>query len=289
MSSNDSNSGVTLASEHQGEVSRGERFSFGENWAAFLRVLDDDRIQSAQRALAAMLGTDDLSAKSFLDIGSGSGLSSLVARRMGARVTSFDYDPSSVGCTQELRRRYFPHDAAWRVEQGSALDPAYIESLGKFDIVYSWGVLHHTGQMWLGLELAAQAVAPQGQLFVAIYNDQGAWSGRWARIKKFYCSGWLGRTLVSSTIIPWWIFRQLVADLVWRRNPLRHYRDYRKNRGMSVWHDWHDWLGGFPFEVAKPEALLDFYRARGFELVRLKTAGGSVGCNEAVFARSRSA
>lgn len=280
---------MTLAAAHQREISRGERFSFGENWAAYLRVLDEDRIQSAQKSLAEMLGTHDLSGKTFLDIGSGSGLSSLVARRMGARVTSFDYDPSSVGCTQELRRRYFPDDPDWRVEQGSALDPAYIESLGQFDIVYSWGVLHHTGQMWLGLGLAAQAVAPGGQLFVAIYNDQGAWSGRWARIKKFYCSGWLGRTLVSSTIIPWWIIRQLAADLVWRRNPLRYYRDYRKNRGMSVWHDWHDWLGGYPFEVAKPEALLDFYRSRGFELVRLKTAGGSVGCNEAVFTRSRSA
>ncbi len=276
---------AVLSEAHRDEVARGERFAFGQNWAAFLRVLDDDRIASAQRALATMLGADDLTGRSFLDIGSGSGLSSLVARRMGARVTSFDYDPSSVGCTQELRRRYFPEDPDWGVAQGSALDPEYLATLGQFDIVYSWGVLHHTGAMWRGLELAADRVRPGGLLFVAIYNDQGAWSRRWARIKRWYCSGPLGKALVSGAIIPWWILRQLAADLFWRRDPTRYYREYRRHRGMSVWHDWHDWLGGHPFEVAKPEALLDFYRTRGFELIRLKTAGGSVGCNEAVFER----
>jgi 2-polyprenyl-6-hydroxyphenyl methylase/3-demethylubiquinone-9 3-methyltransferase len=276
---------AALSEAHRAEVARGERFAFGQNWAAFLRVLDDDRIASARRALAAMLGTDDLAGRSFLDIGSGSGLSSLVARRMGARVTSFDYDPSSVGCTQELRHRYFPDDPDWRVEQGSALDPEYLAALGQFDIVYSWGVLHHTGAMWRGLGLAADRVKPGGLLFVAIYNDQGAWSRRWARIKRWYCSSPLGKVVVAGTIIPWWVLRQLLADLVWRRNPLRYYREYRQQRGMSVWHDWHDWLGGHPFEVARPEALLDFYRGRGFNLVRLKTAGGSVGCNEAVFER----
>jgi 2-polyprenyl-6-hydroxyphenyl methylase/3-demethylubiquinone-9 3-methyltransferase len=233
-----------------------------------------------------MLGVEHLTGLTFLDIGSGSGLSSLVARRMGARVTSFDYDPSSVGCALELKRRYCPDDPDWRVEQGSAIDPGYLASLGQFDVVYSWGVLHHTGAMWRGLEHAACAVAPGGRLFIAIYNDQGAWSRRWARIKRAYCSGRLGKALVSATILPYWIVRQFAADVMWGRDPTRYYREYRHNRGMSVWHDWHDWLGGYPFEVAKPEELLDFYRAREFELIRLKTCGGSVGCNEMVFERA---
>lgn len=275
---------LTLA--HRREVTGGERFAFGENWAAFLRVLDDDRVAAATESLVAMLGKRDLTGLRFLDIGSGSGLSSLVARRLGAQVTSFDYDPSSVGCTLELRRRYAPDDPDWRVEQGSALDPAYLASLGRFDVVYSWGVLHHTGEMWKGLGLAADAVRPGGVLFIAIYNDQGAWSRRWGRIKRFYCSGRLGKTVVSAVAIPYWVSRNLVADLLWGRNPLRQYREYRRRRGMSVTHDWFDWLGGYPFEVAKPEEILEFYRARGFELTRLRTCGGSVGCNEYVFLRS---
>jgi 2-polyprenyl-6-hydroxyphenyl methylase/3-demethylubiquinone-9 3-methyltransferase len=275
---------------HSREVVAGDRFQFGENWRRFLGVLDDDRIAAAERALQAMLEVEHLRGCRFLDLGSGSGLSSLAARRLGAEVYSVDYDTSSVACTRELRRRYFgDDDAGWTVEQGSALDADYLRSLGTFDVAYSWGVLHHTGAMWRALENIVPTVAPGGKLFVSIYNDQGSWSGRWTRIKRLYNSGPLGKTLVSATIIPAWVLRGLAADLVWRRNPLARYTSYKKERGMSVVHDWADWLGGYPFEVAKPEAILDFYRARGFELVKMKTAGGSMGCNELVFRRGAGA
>ena len=126
---------IEIARQHENEVTSGERFEFGKNWSAFLSVLDDERIAKAEESLKEMLECDDLTDKTFLDIGSGSGLFSLAARRLGAKVYSFDFDSNSYACTKELRRRYFANDENWTVEQGSALDFKYVESLGKFDIV----------------------------------------------------------------------------------------------------------------------------------------------------------
>src|SRR5437016_3938870 len=173
-------------STHAIEIARGERFEFGKNWSRFLDLLDDARIVRAEESLKEMLEIETLEGKSFVDIGSGSGLFSLAARRLGARVHSLDYDPHSVACTAELRRRYFPNDPEWTVEEGSALDPSYLRALGTFDVVYSWGVLHHTGSMWPALENVVPLAREGSLLFLAIYNDQGKTSRRWTTVKRAY-------------------------------------------------------------------------------------------------------
>jgi 2-polyprenyl-6-hydroxyphenyl methylase/3-demethylubiquinone-9 3-methyltransferase len=263
------------------------RFPFGANWHAFLSVLTEERIALAEQSLRDMLGTSTLEGKSFIDIGSGSGLFSLAAMRLGAaRVHSFDYDPQSVGCAQELRHRYFPSADHWTIEQGSALDPDYLRSLGQWDIVYSWGVLHHTGAMWPALTNVAPLVRDGGTLFIALYNDQGPESARWKKVKALYNSSRLGKWLVVGSFIPYFIGKGLVKDVLTLKNPLTRYRQYKQARGMSRMHDWLDWLGGYPFEVAKPEEVFDFYLARGFELRRLKTCAGGLGCNEFVFLKN---
>jgi 2-polyprenyl-3-methyl-5-hydroxy-6-metoxy-1,4-benzoquinol methylase len=273
-------------STHAIEIAQGERFEFGRNWSRFLAVLDDTRIARAEESLRAMLEVDDLQGKSFLDIGSGSGLFSLAARRLGARVHSFDYDPHSVASTAKLRSTYFPGDAAWKVEEGSALDPNYLRSLGMFDVVYSWGVLHHTGQMWPALGNAALPVAPNGKLFVAIYNDMGSKSVRWNNIKRTYNSlpGVLKTPFAAIVIAPE-EGKSLLRSVI-SLKPAEYFRSwtqYDRNRGMNRWRDIIDWVGGYPYEVAKPEEILDFYRARNFILTKLKCGGVGLGCNEFVF------
>jgi 2-polyprenyl-3-methyl-5-hydroxy-6-metoxy-1,4-benzoquinol methylase len=274
---------------HQQELDAGSRFAFGENWRRFLERVDDHRIELAVASLREMLGREDLSGVRFLDVGSGSGLFSLAARRLGAVVSSFDFDPGSVACTRALRHRYLPDDAQWNVVQGSVLDRKFLSELGRWDVVYSWGVLHHTGEMWQALGNVDAVVAADGLLVLAIYNDQGRASARWLRIKQLY--NYLPATMRGIVLMPslarlWG--PTFVRDLI-RGRPLHTWRHYAQEgiRGMSPWHDLVDWVGGLPFEVAKPEALLDFYRARGFELTRLRTCGGGIGCNEFVFQRSK--
>ncbi len=273
-------------STFEGEVKSGERFTFGENWREFLSALNEQRIEEAECSLRTMLEVEDLTGKTLVDVGSGSGLFSLAARRLGAKVHSFDFDPSSVGCTMELRRRYFPTDVAWIIEQGSALDENYVRSLGQFDIVYAWGVLHHTGNMWQALELVTLLVNPNGgKLFTAIYNDQGRRSRYWKIVKRTYCR--LPALLRPLVLYPAGIFLWapiIVLDFL-KLKPFNTWNNYYRNRGMSPWRDVVDWVGGYPFEVAKPEAIFEFYRQRGFMLCKLTTAGGSLGNNQFVFER----
>ncbi len=277
------------------------RFSFGENWARFLQVLNDDRIAQAQRSLERLLGVESLAGTTFVDVGSGSGLFSLSARRLGAQVTSFDFDQQSVACTAELRRRHSPADdpaafppgdrtTGWKVERGSALDADYLRALGSFDTVYSWGVLHHTGSMWKALDLIRLLTRPGGRLVIALYNDQGRSSRMWTHVKRSYnrLPTLLQPAAVAATL-PYLWGPTALRTLVRRGNVKRVWNEYGQERGMSAWNDAVDWVGGYPFEVAQREEVVSFYEARGWSLVRLTSVGDGLGCNEFVFERSSSA
>jgi len=262
------------------------RFQFGENWWRFLETVDEARIERAERALIELLGQDRLDGLTFLDIGSGSGLSSLAARRLGATVTSFDYDRQSVVSTRALRERHYPDDEAWRIEEGSILDHEFLRTLPTFDIVYAWGLASHRPHV--GVARKRRGTGPsRGQTRDRHLQRSGKATRVWTRVKRSYNAlpGRL-RWLVLGPAAAWIWGPAMIRDVAVLR-PFATWREYHHVRGMSPWRDLVDWVGGYPFETAKPEQVFEYYRRKRFRLVRLTTCGGGFGCNEFVFINER--
>lgn len=274
--------GATLRAGVESEGAAALRFGFGRNWRNFLEVLDEERIREAEVSLRDMLGVEHLRGCSFLDVGCGSGLFSLAAARLGARrVHSFDSDPDSVACARELKLRFLNDASEWTIQVASVLDRNALATLGTWDVVYSWGVLHHTGAMWTAIDNVVPLVAPGGTLFISLYNDQGLASRFWAVIKRWYNTSRTGSAIIRAVFLPAFALRTAVGDIVRMRNPLRRYEQLRQARGMSLVHDWIDWLGGYPFEVATSSAVVDYLSARGLQPSRVALRQ-TWGCNEFV-------
>ncbi len=249
-------------------------FKFGENWASFSRDLDEARIEEAMESLRNLFGENGMEDKSFLDIGCGSGLFSIAAARLGARpVLGIDADPVSVVTSENNAVRWAKNFPATSFRQLSVLDIEQMKTLGTFEIVYSWGVLHHTGDMTMALHNAAQRVASQGIFMIAIYNRH--WSSLpWKFIKWLYNHvGSVGQKLLIWTFAPIIFFAKWIVTL---RNPLR------MERGMDFLHNIIDWVGGYPYEYASIQELTVTLESLGFEILNVFPAKVPTGCNEFV-------
>lgn len=249
------------------------RFAFGKNWASYIdQNFSEERIAISLQYMLDFLKLPDMSGQTFLDIGCGSGLHSLAALRANARsIVSFDYDPQSVATTRKLHA-YCGSPSNWQVLQGSILDEHFVETLPKSDIVYSWGVLHHTGNMWQALRNTAGRLNADGVLYVALYSSDMHLSPTpeyWIDLKRKYNRSWGGKKLWMEVDYAW---NSTLKHVIRKgQSPLEYIRNYKKERGMSFWHDVRDWLGGYPMEFAGNRETRDYCREQlGLELIHAK-------------------
>lgn len=251
-------------------------FAFGENWAAYARLVDQPAIDAAERGLLKLIPAAQLAGATFLDIGCGSGVHSLAAWRLGiSRLHALDIDPKCVETTTALLSKYqvaIPYQA-----QPASIFDVSPESLGQFDIVYSWGVLHHTGNMRAAIAKAASLVKPSGLFALALYRR--TWlDPLWVAEKRWYAQASpKGQRLAQRTYDG--LYR-LAVRVTGRKTTMV--------RGMDYWHDLHDWLGGYPYEAILAPELDAMLSSLGFTPERVFARGKSLGlfgsgCDEYVY------
>ena len=260
-------------------------FSFGENWSHYAEKIDEARIEEAEKSLIRLVGRENIEGKTFLDIGCGSGLFSLAAVRLGAKkLLAVDLDPKSVETTRKTLSRYAP-GGNWDVQNISVFN-LNAEKLGFFDVVYSWGVLHHTGAMYQAITKASTMVAPGGMISLALYGKT-PFCGMWRIEKRIYSKSpkWVQKVIEAFYIMLVRIRLALKGESLKQRR-----EKYWKQRGMDTYHDMRDWLGGYPYESISPDEAMSFMRGLGFDQVRSFTEPCigllGAGCDEYSFTRT---
>jgi 2-polyprenyl-6-hydroxyphenyl methylase/3-demethylubiquinone-9 3-methyltransferase len=252
----------------------------GRVWKKYAKHISEKHVVSGVSSLKRLTGLDTFQGRSFLCVGCAGGLMAVAAARLGAqRVVGVDPDPQSIEATHRAFRQIegeMPGNVELR--EGDVLDPEFMNSLGEFDIVYSWGFLHHTGQMWHAMDLVTHNVASGGLLAMGIYNRMWL-NGFWLRVKKFYnWAFWPIRFPMALSLFG----LTAGARILRGRHPFR-----KRSRGMSVWYDTVEWLGGVPYEWASEGEVCGFLKQRGLALVKfLPVAGFKHGCNQMLFKRA---
>lgn len=259
-------------------------FSFGNNWKIFLENINTESISEAKKSISNYFG--DIQNKTFIDVGSGSGLFSLAAIQLGAKVTSLDIDDNAIECNKLLREKYKIGKEDWKILKGSVLSEEFIQSLGKFDLVYSWGVLHHTGNMYKALQNVDFLMEERSLLYLALYNYntkkiEGT-SPFWEKVKyKYNNSGKFGKKVIYYIYLSYLILGLCISG----KNPYDYIKNYKKKRGMDFYIDIFDWLGGYPYEYATPEKITAFYETKNYSLKKIDKVR-SLGCNQFLFEKN---
>lgn len=259
---------MSSSKNEQVEIPLDKRFGFGKNWSKFIETkFNEERVKSSIDVFCEFTGLSDLSGKTFIDVGCGSGLHSLAASRLKAkRIFSFDFDPHAVAISKLLRKREnFKNE--WLIEEGSILDHDFVQKLGNYDFVYSWGVLHHTGAVWKAISNTCELVKADGDMYLALYSlDVQPRAEFWLEVKQKYVkAGKLKRLYMEQ----WYFFKFVYNSNISRHLKGRLAKGPKRARGMDLLTDVRDWLGGWPMEFVYDQEVIDFVNKRGFELTNI--------------------
>jgi ubiquinone/menaquinone biosynthesis C-methylase UbiE len=265
-------------------------FSFGQNWSDYSELVEERHVLSAEEDLTRLMGADGFADRKWCDLGCGSGIHAIAAARLGAIVSAVDIDPQSIATTEKLAKK-FGVEGTVASFNNSVFDLPFTRN--SFDIVYSWGVLHHTGDMWSAITEASHLVSEtEGSQFVIALYRETRLCQLWKIEKRFYKDA---SPLIQGLIRRLFVLAYDFSLILRRRSPWSHRRNYFQMRGMSFRHDVHDWLGGYPYESASAQELVETMKQIGFTLLRefVRTPNytpwgffGS-GCDEFVFERTK--
>ena len=265
-------------------------FNFGSNWEKYSEnKVTEETIKQASESIHRLCG--DIAGKTFLDIGCGSGVFSIAASDMGAtKVIGFDISKECIDVSNKNLKRLSPNsllpEHCWGISQiskprgsvefmiGDVLEMPFLARIGKFDIVYAWGSLHHTGNMMLAAACANNLVNRGGLLAMSIYNKHWT-SPIWKMVKLAYNSS--HRYLQKLIALSLGVVIYLAKFITTGKDPLK------KERGMDFWYDVVDWVGGYPYEYATPTVIINEMRHRRNHLVKTNKPAVPTGCNEFVF------
>lgn len=274
------------------------KFNFGINWSRYVKnVVNEDVVFQAKKSLLKYLDEEHYKEKVFIDVGCGSGLFSLSAILLGCKkVISFDSDKGSISTVRLLKDKFrylIPQNVEWEIFCGDILDPNLVDRLkGIGDIVYCWGVLHHTGDMWESIKNVCEIVKPYGMLILAIYNKTPV-SYIWWKIKKFYNEHKFLQPILGLLYGIYVCIGYIVKN--------KTFNLYRE-RSMHVFYDAIDWIGGYPYEYATFGEVKRFIEERNFILKKAirklpeenykptlwkVLRAKNTGCNEFVFIKRK--